>query len=245
MRCVLVAATAVGMLASGAAHAEPGLANEVYGAAVQRGKTEIEGRAGVLTGGGAGGEGAFIGEVAYGVTDWWRPTALFEVTRGAGGDGKLDSVALENVFDITPTRGWPVHFGAYAEYEINAQDGPDKIELKLLAEHVSGPLRLRLNLIGDRHVGAGASNDWEYGYAAQGVWTLTDDIGLGVEGFGDAGTDSVFGNLGDHAQYWGPIAQFEAVETRNGDLEVQLGYLFGSGAAAADGQFRVRLEWER
>lgn len=245
MRGLILAAVTIGTLAPAAARAEPGLANEVYGAGVTRGETEVEGRAGLLTGGAADGEWAFVGEVAHAFTDWWRPAALFEVEREAGGKTRLDSVAIENVFDFTATRAWPVHLGAYAEYEVSTRGAADKVELKLLAERVRGPLGLRLNLIGDRRVGDGASDDWEYGYAARGVWAFNDDFALGVEGFGDAGTDTDFGRFGDHAQYWGPIAQVEAFETRAGELEVQLGYLFGSGEAEADGQFRVRVEWER
>ena len=244
MRTLLIVAVAAGALAPVAAWAEPGLAAEVYGPTVVRGETEIEGRAGVLTGGVGDGAWAFIGEAAHAVTGWWRPAALFEVEREPGGEARLEAIAVENVFDFTATRAWPVHLGGYLEYEANLQDGADKVELKLLGEHVRGPLRLRVNLIGEREIGAGARDDWEYGYAAQGVWALTDDLALGVEGFGDAGTESDLGHFGDHAQYWGPIAQFEAFETGHGELEVQIGYLFGSGAAEADGQFRVGVEWE-
>ncbi len=227
------------------AHAEPGLSAEVYGPNVRRGQVELEARSGVLNGGPGGGEWSVVGEAAYGVTDWWRPAALFEVEREAGGEARLEAVGFENVFDFTATREWPVHFGAYAEYEANLQDDPHKIELKLLAERTSGPLRLRLNLIGEREVGSGSDNQWEFGYAAQGLWSLNDDVAVGVEGFGDAGTDSEFGRFGDHAHYWGPVAQFEAFENDRGELEVGLGYLFGSADAEADGQFRLSLEWER
>ena len=227
------------------AAAEPGLAGEVYGPGVTRGETELELRAGYLTGGVGDGEYAAIAEASYGVTDWWRPALLVEVEREPGADAKVEAVAIENVFDFTATRKWPVHFGGYLEYEANAQDGADKIELKILAERARGPLLLRANIIAEHEVGGGADNAWEYGYATQGMWAVNDDFALGVEGFGDFGTDAGFGRLSERAYYWGPVVKFEAFETTRGELEAHIGYLFGFGDAEADGQIRLILEWER
>lgn len=245
MRSLITAVALAAASLPGTALAEPGLAGEVYGPGVTRGETEIELRAGYLNGGPGDGEYAAILEGALGLTDWWRPALLVEVEREPGGDLRVEAAALENVFDFTATRDWPVHLGGYFEYEANLQDGSDKVELKLLAERARGPLLLRANLIGEREVGGGADNAWAYGYAAQAMWSVNDDFAFGVEGFGDAGDDSDIGAAGDHAHYWGPIARFEAFETERGELEMQLGYLIGSGDAEADGQVRLTLEWER
>ncbi|WP_339744527.1 hypothetical protein [uncultured Maricaulis sp.] len=226
------------------AAAEPGVTNVVYGPSVEAGETEIELRYGRLNGGGADGRWATVGEYGHAVTDWWRPAALFEVSRDPGGEAELEAVAFENVFDFTATRNWPVHFGAYAEYEANLLHGADKVELKLLSELNSGPARLRVNLIGEREVGGGAGDEWEYGYAIQGLVRVGDELAVGLEAFGDAGTSDDFGSLNDRARYIGPFVEFEAFEIAGHDVEVQAGYLFANGDAAADGQARLKFELE-
>lgn len=242
MRHLLTAALAGALLLPAIAAAEPGRAAEVYGPGVARGETELELRGGMLEGGAADGEWQIKAEASHAFTDWWRPGLVAEWER-EGGNTEFTAFALENVFDFTPTRSWPVHFGGYLEYE-HPQNGPDHLETKLLMQHAHGPVALTLNLIGEREIGSGASNQWEFGYAAEAAYALNDDVSLGVQGFGDAGTDDDFGDFGKHAQYWGPFTQFEIGHVGEGEVELQLGYLIGSGDAEADGQFRFKLEYE-
>ena len=223
------------------AQADPGPASEVYSPTVTRGLTELELRSGFLRGGAADGDWQVKAEASHGVTDWWRPALVAEWENEAG-DVNFTAFAVESVFDFTATRDWPVHFGAYVEYEW-ARGGPDELEFKLLMEHRHGPVDLRLNLIGTRLLGSAPDDNWEFGYAAEASYAFNDDFALGVQGFGDAGTDDNFG-LDDQAQYWGPFAQIEAGHFNNGELELQLGYLAGFGQAEADGIFRVKLEYE-
>lgn len=238
----LFLAAALSGIAAGAAHAEPGLAGEVYDPAVTRGETDIELRGGILNGGEADGEWQVKAEAGHAFTDWWRPGLVAE-WEYEGADAEFTAFALENVFDFTPTRAWPVHFGGYLEYEVT-EEGPDAVELKLLMSHRRGPLDVRLNLIGEREVGSGAGNTWELGYAFQAGYAFSDDFQLGLQGFGDTGTDDDFGHLDDRAHYWGPFAQFEVGDIGDGEVELQLGYLAGFEEAEADGQFRMKIEYE-
>jgi hypothetical protein len=232
----LIAAFACFALLPAPAWAEPGGAAEVYGPGVSQGESELELRSGMFDGGPQDGEWQVKAEFSHGVTDWWRPGL---VAKWESASDDFTAFAIENVFDFTVTREWPVHVGAYFEYQF-AEAGADEIELKLLLERERGPVDLRLNLIAERQVGAGASDAWEYGYAAQAGYALNDDFVLGVQGFGDAGA----GALDDHAHYWGPFGQFELAHVGSGEVELQLGYLFGSGEAIADGQLRFKLEYE-
>ncbi|MEZ5996912.1 MAG: hypothetical protein R3C25_14290 [Hyphomonadaceae bacterium] len=242
MHRLAAAALAGALLAPVVARAEPGMAGEVYSPTVTRGESELELRYGALQGGDAGGEWQAKAEISHAVTGWWRPGLVGEWEREAG-QTDFTAFALENVFDFTATRDWPVHFGGYLEYEW-PQSGPDHVEAKLLMEHERGPLALTLNLIGEREVGGGAGNEWEFGYAAQAAYALNEDIALGLQGFGDAGTDDDFGAFGDHAHYWGPFAQFEVAHLGEGEIELQVGYLAGFGDAESDGQLRLKLEYE-
>ncbi len=214
------------------AQAEPGGAAEVYGPGVTHGESEFELRSGMFDGGARDGEWQVKAEFSHGVTDWWRPGLVVKLT-----DGEYAGIAIENVFDFAATRDWPVHMGAYFEYQF-AEQGDDEVELKLLLERERGPLDLTLNLIAERHLGSG--EEWEYGYAAEAAYALGDDFALGLQGFGDVGGD----DLGDYAHYWGPFGQAELGHVGEGEVELQLGYLFGSGEAVADGQVRLKLEFE-
>lgn len=244
MKRFLIGAALLGGAYALPAHAEPGLAGEVYGPSVRQGEAELEARFGYLTGDDGDGEWKLIGEFAYGVNDWWRPAILFEAEREPGEDADIEAIAFENIFDLVPTREWPVHFGLYAEYEVNLHNGPDKAEFKLLAEHEAGPVRTRVNLITEREVGDDASDEWEFGYAAQVLYETEHDFAFGLEAYGEAGDSDDFGDLSDHAHYIGPVAEFVPYESDDGEMEVMVGYLFGVGEAEADGMFKLTIEWE-
>lgn len=241
MRRLLAIAALGAALSPGAAWAEPGLAAEVYGPGVERGETELELRSGMLDGGASDGDWRLKAELSHAVTDWWRPGLVAAWSRD-GGQTDFTAFAIENVFDFTATRDWPVHVGGYVEYAWR-QGGADEVELKLLLQRARGPLDLTLNLIAERQVGA-ASDAWEFGYAGEAAYAFNQDFALGVQGFGDAGTSEDFGDFGGQAHYWGPFGQFELAHVGTGEVELQLGYLFGSGGANADGQFRIKLEYE-
>lgn len=119
------------------AMADPGPASEVYAPSVTRGLTELEVRSGFLRGGPAHGEWQVKAEAGYGVTSWWRP-ALVAEWEHEGVATRFTAFAVENAFDFAPSRRWPVHLGAYVEFEW-AKDGPNELELKLLAERQRGP----------------------------------------------------------------------------------------------------------
>lgn len=214
-----------------AVHAEPGGTSAVYGPTVERGESELEYRGAIFSGAALDGVVLHRTEAGYAFTDWWRPAIVVQAADMPGASTELTSVALENVFDFTATRSWPVHFGGYAEYSFGQNGRDDAVELKLLAERRAGPWSTRLNVIAERHVGDGASNEWEYGYAARAMWRANERWALGVEGFGEPEAD---------AHYWGPRASF-----RFGEVSIAAGYLAGFDDAQADGQARLTLELER
>lgn len=215
---------------AGAAHAEPGGTSTVYGPSVTEGESELEYRGAVFNGGALDGAVLHRVEAGYAFTDWWRPALVIQSADLQDAGGQLSAVAIENVFDFTATRDWPIHLGGYAEYSFGQNGRDDAVEFKLLAERRQGPLTTRLNLNAERHVGASASNDWEYGYGARAMWRPSERWALGVEGFGEPEA---------RAHYWGPRASYSF-----GEASLALGYLAGLEDADADGQFRLTLELE-
>lgn len=237
----MVAVLAAAFAASNAA-AEPGLADEVDTPTVVAGATELSVRSGELTGGGEDRDGQLRGEASYAYLNWWKP-GLTATWQREGDDLRLSGLGMESVFDLIPSRRWPVHFGAYAEYERNMQEGPDHIELKLLMQRTRGPLDLRFDIVTERETGDGSDNRWEFGYAAQSSYRVSPSWRLGVQGFGDTGVDDQLGDIDDYAHYWGPFAHVRLAGAREQELDLEVGYLAGTGHADARGQIRIQLEW--
>lgn len=212
---------------AGVAHAEPGGVSGVSGPTVRDGETKIEARTAAYDGGALGGDWAHRAQIGHSFTDWYQATLIARASQPDGDDAEVRSIGLENRIDFTGTRDWPIHFGAQAEYKWGLNDADDAVELKLLAEHVSGPFSARLNLITERAMSDGA--DWENEYAARLMWRANETVALGLEAFGEIDADA-------HAA--GPRATF-----RIGEATLALGYLVGMDEAAADRQFRLGLEW--
>lgn len=229
------------VLGSGVAQAEPGLAGKVYGAVVDEGRKELELRYGQLNGGVADGEAQAIAEASYGVTGWWYSALLVEFEREPSEDFEAEAVAWENLFELTGDKDDLWRTAGYVELELSTKNGPGKAEVKGIVQYRPAPWDFRLNLILEREIGSGSSDDVEAGYAVRATRVVAHHLELGVEGFGDFGTFDHMG--GSQPHYWGPIIAGE-IELPRGELELQAGYLFGFGDTEGDGQFRFAVEWD-
>ncbi len=227
MRKIWIGAAMLGALA-GVAHAEPGGTSNVSGPSITQGETELEWRSATYRGGALDESWAHRAQVSHGVTDWWRPALILRGSQPADDSTELDSVAIENLFDITPTRDWPVHFGVQLQYEFGMHGRDDEAEIKLLAEHKIGALTTRFNAAAERAID-GASDEWEHSYAARTMWGANDALSLGVEAFAEPEAD---------AYYVGPRAGWSF-----GDVTLSAAYLAGFDDAQADAQFRLALEF--
>ena len=225
---VLAVASTIGSATS--VYAEPGGTSGVSGPSVAQGDFEIEFRTTTFTGDALDGDWAHRAQISYAFTDWWRPTLILRASQPDNGSAEVRSIGIENVFDYAPSRDWPVHLGGQFEYKFGLNGADDDVVLKLLAERRRGPFTARLNLIGERAVGTSVSEDWEHAYAARVTWRSSDNIVLGVEGFGEPAGG---------AHYWGPRAGLSF-----GDATLSVAYLAGFENAQADGQFRLALEFE-
>jgi hypothetical protein len=222
-------AFALVLAAAGAAQAEPGGTSGVSSPTVTRGDSKLEFRAAAFEGDALDGAWGYRAQASHAFTDWWRPTLVLRASQPDGESAELTSVGLENVFDFTPTRDWPVHLGAQFEYKLGLNRADDKVELKLLAERRRGPFAARLNLIAERAVD-GDSDAWTHAYAGRAMWRASDAVSLGFEAFGEPDAS---------AHYVGPRAGM-----RIGQTTLSLAYLVGIDDAQADGQFRLALEFE-
>ena len=218
------------LVSAGAAHGEPGGTSNVYGPSVSRGESEFEYRAAYFDGGVLDDAVLHRWEAGYAFTNWWRPALVVKATDPSNAPVELSAISMENVFDFTATRSWPVHLGGYVEYAFGQNGRDDAVEFKLLAQHRQGPLTMRLNLIAERPIGGGSSDEWEHSYAARAMWRASERWALGFEGFGEPKAQ---------AHYWGPRASVNF-----GDASIAFAYLAGLDNAQADGQLRIALELE-
>jgi len=233
---------------SGGAAAEPGHTNKVYRPYVKKGVTEVEVRAGRLTGGPLDGEQAAVVEFEQGVNDRLSLAVLAEFEDQAGEARKLDALAVEGVAYLGQIPGLGVDVGGYLEYEQRIHNESGVAEAKLLLAKRSGTFEGLLNLIAHRPLSDRAGeHDTEFGYAAQGTWGVGHNLRLGGQAFGDLGTDRSFG--GRQAHYLGPVAQWEVHPAwlKGGELEFEGAYLLPVGTASddADRQVRFVVEYER
>jgi hypothetical protein len=231
----------------GAASAEPGLANKVYSPYILNGVTEVAVRGGRLNGGPLDGESAAIVEVEHGFSDRLSLAVLSEFEHHAGEKTKLDALALEGVAYVGQIPRIGIDVGAYLEYEQRIHNESGVLEAKLLLAKRTGSFEGLLNLILDKPLtDRPGEDDTGFGYAAQGTLDVGGNLRLGVQAFGDLGTDRHFG--GRHAHYVGPVAQWELRPAGlAGELEFEAAYLLPAGTARddADGQLRFMVEWER
>lgn len=244
----IAAAMGIAVGWTAAASAEPGLANKVYSPYVRNGVTEVEVRAGRLTGGPLDGEQAAVVEFEHGVSDRVSLAVLAEFEQHAGEGRKLDALSVEGVAYLGQVPGIGVDVGGYLEYEQRIHNESGVLEGKLLLAKRSGDFEGLLNLIAARALTDKPDEDaTEFGYAAQATWDVGRNVRLGGQAFGDLGTDHSFGGRQGH--YLGPVAQWEVRPTwlKGGELEFEGAYLWPVAAAAAEtnGQVRFVVEFER
>lgn len=243
-----VAAMSAALAWSCAATAEPGLSNKVYSPYVKKGVTEVELRAGRLTGGQLDGEQAAVVEFERGLSDRLSLAVLAEFEQHAGEERKLDALALEGVVYVGQIPGLGVDVGGYLEYEQRLHNESGVAEAKLLLAKRSGAFEGLLNLIVERPLSdRPGEHDTEFAYAAQATWDVGRNLRLGGQAFGDLGTDHVLGGRQPH--YLGPVAQWEVRPAwlNGGELELEGAYLLpvGDARSETDGQARIVIEYER
>ncbi|MCW1381691.1 hypothetical protein OLX02_02525 [Novosphingobium sp. KCTC 2891] len=240
MKKVVLAALAACTLPC-AAHAAPGMGDEVYGATTEKGEVELEARYGALAGGADDGEDALKLEAAYSPTDRLRLGAQLELEREPSGPRKAEAASFEAIYTLGRVAG--IDVALYGEYEVGLlRDTPDAVEGKILLQRKAGPLDARLNLIFQKHLATGQKV--EVGYAASADYAVAgDELRVGVAAFGDLGSFHRFLPSAEH--FVGPIVKTE-IEGLGPEIGIEAGYLFAVDKARDDtkGQFRLMVEME-
>lgn len=216
------------------------LDDEVYGATIPAGETELEARYGRFTGDEANGSDALVLEAGHGFSRRLFGATLVTLAGLPNSSPRLESVAVEGILALGSIKGLGVETALYVEVE-HALDGPDELETKLLLEHRRGPFDARFNLVAQRPLSTAAP--LEIGYAASAEYELVDAISLGAEAFGNLRAHEKSG-AANH--YVGPLLRAELDHIGSGELELRAAYLLRLGPAptGAKRQLRLGLEYE-
>lgn len=234
-------------LSAATAFADPRLDEKVYLPTVETHVLELETRLGSESGGPLGGANTFVGEMEYGVN---RRLSLALVATASNDPHEAMTwrgVGVEGVYTLGKIPLTGIDTAAYVEYTRGLNGESDGLEAKLLAARRFGPVRAVLNLIAERPIGGGQSDDVTYGYAAGATVRVAGRLRIGAEAFGDLGSDHAF-LRGRQGAYAGPAAQWEwRPHGSPVEFDFDIGWLKALSAdrAEADSQFRLGLEIEK
>lgn len=228
------------LMMSGMAVAGP--ADKVYRPIVEKGETEFEFRGGYRDFSADPSEYAYVFDVGYGVTDRWKTELVVEYSGATGFGGSMEAWEWENIIVLTEQGKHWVDVGLFAEYEHSFAAGPDEVKIGPMFEKSIGNTITNLNLIFERQVGSGASNDIELDYSWQVKWTGNERLEFGVQGFGGLGE---VGDLGEGDKHSIGPAIFGMKKLANGNkLGFDAAVLAGLNDAAPDRTFRFQIEYE-
>lgn len=186
--------------------------------------------------------------IGYGFTEWWFSEIYAEWEReaGPGEETAFEAFEWENRFQLTnPGEHW-ADFGLLVEYErTDDHKAPDKIELALLFAKELGQFDATYNLVFEKEVGGGASNDVELAHAFQLKYRLNRAFEPGIEVFSEFGAIGDMPGFDEQEHYVGPVVAGVVPLGESGlKLKYNAGYLFGVSNDAADGVVKAIVELE-
>lgn len=233
---LLLLASVVALAQAGRARADDFI---VYSPHVIATQTEVELRGFDVSDGRGDYNGGRAAElsVAHAFNGWWKPELyLAEYEREPGEGGKLVGYEFENTFQLTEPGQYWADFGLLASYGHPKGGGPGELEFGPLIEKTAGRFDHRLNLIWEKHIGAGAESKTEFRYSYQGTYAVSKAFRPGIE---------AYGRPDDDAYQAGPIVAGEwHVPHSTGNVEYRFGMLLGINAAAPRRTWLAQLEYE-
>ncbi|RMG44857.1 MAG: hypothetical protein D6719_01140 [Candidatus Dadabacteria bacterium] len=212
--------------------------DKIYSPVVHEGETEVEWRGKYQAD--PSGDMKNKLEVGKAWTDRFSNSLILEVNKQEGEEFKATELALENVYQLFEQGKYWLDAGLY--FEIGADlTGNDshKLEGKLLLEKGGTDYLSRANIIVERKVGGGASDETEGEFAFSLRSRLGQHFEPGFEWFSEIEDLKKWGSFDEQEHFIGP-----AVYGRYGFFWYELAYLFGVSDEAPDGVLRWTFEYE-
>lgn len=188
--------------------------------------------------------------IGYGVTDNWFTELYGEFERGQDEDGdgntklsrvKFTNLEWENRYQLTEQGKYWLDAGIYFAWEIPLrQKNPGKVEGKILLEKSMQRFTNTANLILEKEVGGGSTEQTTAGIAWSSRYRICEHFQPGFEYWAN------FGQIRDRLSY--PEQNHQLGPAFYGHLtphiKYDVGYLFGVSRAAPSGELKWNFEYE-
>ena len=195
-------------------------------------------------------------EFGTGLTPWWRAEVEFGFNRDPGFNQPTlaTQFVLENMVQLTEPGEAFADFGFYFEYGQSLTTGKHAASNQVtfgpvIAKDI-GRFTHTANLFLTRQLGPDqTSQGLNFSYAWQSRWNIWPPLSPAIEVYGDAGTLGASPRLSQQQLLVGPVGvgvlQLSQLGLGHGGrLKYELGWLFGTTPATAEGTLRWRLEVE-
>lgn len=188
--------------------------------------------------------------IGYGVTDHWA-TELYgeferQVQEDEDGNTNLSSVKFthlewENRYQLTQQGKYWLDAGLYFAYEIPVREkNPGQIEGKILLEKSTQDFTHRANIIFNKEVGGGTTEETTAGLAWSSRYRLSKNFQPGFEYWIDFGEIRKHLSYDEQSHQIGPAFYGYLMP----HVKYDAGYLFGMSHAAPAGEVKWILEYE-
>ena len=228
-------------------------ARHVYSPYVEEGEYEIETFFNQAVAGKSGlnGQGSYAGSIGYGINSWWKTEVEATWSRSQGGNsgwGEVlyDSVASENIFQLTEPDEYWLDAAFFAEAEFVKQDGDhNNFTVGPLFAKAFGPSLTTLNLLFNQQFGSGASGGQSLDFRAQSVWRVSLLFAPGAEAYWQPGKLASFDGFNTQGLIAGPVITGGVRLGPSVKLKYEIGYMVGLTNASPNGTVRglLELEW--
>ncbi len=184
--------------------------------------------------------------IGYGVTDWWEPELELTLQQLKHENLKVNSIGLENTFQLLPTNTCFANLGLSLEYEGSVQDDIHSLEGGPLVQVWLGPFSNTANLLFEQEFGDDReSASTSFDYAWQTLYKAPHGWKVGFEAYGEIekfATDPP--RLSDQDHRIGPVAYYQT-SFDPFELSIGGGFLFGLTDATPDDtlKFDIELSW--
>ena len=199
---------------------------------------------------------SYTSEWGTGLTPWWHSEIEFGFNRAPGDNQPtlLTQVVTENMFQLTEPGEDLVDSGFYFEYGQSTTTGRNAAANEVtfgpvIAKDIGRTVHT-LNLFLTPQLGPDqTSHGLDLSYAWQSRWNIWAPLSPAIEIYGDAGTLGRFSGLSQQQLLIGPVGVGVLKLSQlglghGGNLKYEIGWLFGTTQASANGTLRWRLEVE-
>ncbi|MCB1783506.1 MAG: hypothetical protein KDI13_05870 [Alphaproteobacteria bacterium] len=218
-------------------------AKNVYSPYVEKGELEIESKSTYDFDDNSDVDGAWQQKlgVGYGFTNRWFSEIYGEIEHDgeSGANTNFSAIEWENRFQLTEQGQYWLDLGALAEVEYNTQDGPHKVEGKVLLAKDTGPLTHLANIGMEHEFGPHSGDDTEFSLSWSSRYRYSPEFEPGFEIYNEFGSLSDGSDFDDEEHQVGPVAYGTI-----GPISYDVGYLFGVSDGAPDGALKLNLEYE-